>query len=134
MCVGTGPLPPTVNPRAPRSLLSLLHTCSQSHQKRMTYDCVPPRPSRTITIPLSQFKIQTNRRTLHPSLIYPKFSFIFECTVHLALLLASNNQIQAMKHLVCKAASGNALTPSSSDGEAGEPFGLRFLPPAACCV
>lgn len=102
-----------MNPRAPQSLLSLLHTCSQSYQQWMTRG-PPERPQERVKLSQSLYpllKIQTPRHAALPSLIYLKLDLSAQ-DVHLAPLLASNNQIQAMKHLDCKAANGYVRPPS----------------------
>lgn len=53
--------------------------------------------------------------------------------VHLALLLGSNNQIQAVKHLVCKVSNGNAPTPVLTASPACISGRASCLPLLAVC-
>lgn len=97
----------------PVSLIIFAHLLTVTPTMDDTWiDCVPPsaprapsKASQTITIPLHPV-IHSNTSACDP---YLKLD-LSALDVHLALLLAFNNQIQAMKHLVCNA-KGNVRPP-----------------------
>lgn len=133
---GYGTPPPTVNPRAPQSLLSLLHTCSQSHQQWMTRG-PPERPQERVKLSQSLYpllKIQTPRHAALPSLIYLKLDSSAQMYIlyiwHRCLPLITRSR--PWNIWIVKQRMGTFGPPLFFWD--GEPFGLRFLPPTACCV
>lgn len=140
VCVWEQLKPPAlVNPRADSE-----HTCSRTNNGRQVdwlhvFEKPPSTASECMVVSLSSIK---NANTLAHDPDFPHSSEARLLTasdwsalaVHLALSLWTNNQIQAMRHLVCKAANGNGNGNFPSDSASSESFRPCFLPPTASCV